>query len=255
MCYAYKTVTDWETGEIHKVSYRDFRKLEQEGKIKPSSDGYYYAKATVPVIILEDGDFKVVPMRWDLVPRDYMEEHPEYDLATVLKKKNSRAKNPDTQRPWGFDSFNARKETLTSRPAFRQSWKEGLRCVMPAIGFQERANMEGAPAEFKNRSWAIDLDGIYYMGGIYDVWERKDERLESCTIITMDSEGHSKLRAIWHERHPLILREDQVDEWLDPSTSPDQARQMVMQFDSGKMSLSEIIKKPKSEAGPTSEIG
>src|SRR4051812_16250261 len=133
MCYAYKPVKDPATGKIWKVNYRDFRKLVQEGNIKETSDGYYYAKATVPVIILEEGDYKVVPMRWDLVPRDYMAEHPEMDLAAVLKKKNSRAKNPETQRPWGFDSFNARKETLASRPAFRQSWKERLRCVMPAV--------------------------------------------------------------------------------------------------------------------------
>jgi putative SOS response-associated peptidase YedK len=245
MCYAYKPVSGSD-GQIWKVPIREFRQLELEGKILPSSDGYYYAKATVPAIILEDDEYKFIPMRWDLVPRDFMKEHPEFDLATVLKKKNSRAKNPDTQKAWGFDSFNARKETLASRPAFRQSWKEGLRCAMPAIAFQERANMDGAPKEFQNRSYEIALDKPYYMGGIYDVWERKGERLESCTIITMDSTGHEKLRSIWHERHPLILKEDQLDEWLDPDTTPERAKQMVMQFDPDLMTVHEIIKKPKS---------
>lgn len=253
MCYAYKPVRS-ASGVIYKVPLKEFRRLEQEGLILPSIDGYYYPKATVGAIILEDDEYKVVPMRWDLIPRDFMKEHPEFDLATVLKKKNSRAKNPDTQKAWGFDTFNARRETLASRPAFRQPWKEGLRCAMPTTAFQERANMEGAPTEFKNRSWEIELDGTYFMGGIYDVWERNGKRLESCTVITMDSEGHEKIRSIWHERHPLILKEDQLDEWLDPSTTPDRAQQMIMQFDPARMNIREIIKPAKPpKADPDSQ--
>jgi len=243
MCYAYKPVTDSQ-GRIWKVPHKEFERLYREGKIVPNGiDRYHYAKATVAVFLLRDGEPAVLPMRWDLIPRDYMIEHPELTLAEVIKKKNSRAKNPDTMKPWGFDSFNARKETLASRPAFRQPWKEGKRCVMPLQAFQERANMDEAPAEYKNRSWEIELDRPAYLGGIWDHWERKGESLDSCTVITMDSEGHEKLRSIWHERHPLILTEDQVDEWLDPKTTPDRARQMVMQFDPERMKVREIVKK------------
>jgi putative SOS response-associated peptidase YedK len=245
MCYAYKPVAG-EDGKIYKVTLREFRQLEQQGIIKPSSDGYLYAKATVGALLLEDGETKVKPMRWDLIPRDYLSEYPELTLAELIKKKNSRAKNPDTQKPWGYDSFNGRKETLASRPTFRRSWKEGKRCVMPAVAFQERANMEGAPAEFKNRSWQVELDRPVFMGGIWDRIERHGESLDSCTIITMDSGGHEKLRSIWHERHPLILTEDQVEEWLEPKTPMERARQMVMQFDPDRMTVTEIIKKPKS---------
>jgi putative SOS response-associated peptidase YedK len=189
-------------------------------------------------------------MRWDLIPRDFMVEYPEFDLATVIKKKNSRAKNPDTQKAWGFDSFNARMETLASRPAFRQSWKEGKRCVMPAQAFQERANMEGAPEEYKNRSWEITLSRPAFMAGIWDRWERKGESVGSCTIITMDSEGHEKLRSIWHERHPLLLTEDQVDEWLDPKTTTVRAREMIQQFDPAQMTIHEIIKSAENKQKP-----
>lgn len=245
MCYAYKPVMDPQ-GRIWKVPQKEFERLYRSGKIVPNGiDGYHYAKATVAAILLRDGEPAILPMRWDLIPRDFMAEHPEMTLAEVIKKKNSRAKNPDTMKPWGFDSFNARKETLASRPAFRKPWKEGLRCIMPLEAFQERANMDGAPIEFKNRSWEIVLDQPYFLGGIWDRWERNGESLDSCTVITMDSEGHSKLRSIWHERHPFVLREDQVKEWLDPQTSVDKARQMVMQFDPGKMTIREIIKKPK----------
>lgn len=244
MCYAYQPVRD-SRGIIWKVPHREFKALIRDGQIKPSPDGYHYARSAVEVFRLRADVLEAVPMRWDLIPRDFMSEHPEFDLDTVVKKKNSRAKNPDTQNAWGFDSFNARKETLSSRPAFRRPWKEGLRCVMPVEAFQERANMDGAPAEFKNRTWEIKLDRPAFLGGIWDRWERNGEEIESCTVITMDSLGHEKLRSIWHERHPLLLTEDQVGEWLDASTTVERARQMVMQFDPARMAITEIIRKAK----------
>lgn len=241
MCYGYKPVRDID-GSISLVDPKEFRKMVQSGTIKISPDGYHYAKATVGVILFRAGGLQVAPMRWDLIPRDFLSQYPELTLAEAIQKKNSRAINPDTQKAWGFDSFNARKETLASRPAFRKPWKEGLRCVMPAEAFQERANMDGAPTEFKNRSWEITLDRPAYMGGVWDRWERRGETLDSCTIITMDSEGHKVLRSIWHERHPLLLTETQAVEWLDPKTTMERARQMVMQFDPDRMTVKEIIK-------------
>src|SRR5688500_3023828 len=107
MCFAYQPATPAASGKIFQVQQTSFLQLLLDGKVQPPSDGFLYAKATVGAILFEEDEYKVVPMRWDLVPRDFMRDHPEFDLAAILKKKNSRAKNPDTQLAWGFDSFNA----------------------------------------------------------------------------------------------------------------------------------------------------
>ncbi|MEO6094656.1 MAG: SOS response-associated peptidase family protein [Fibrobacteria bacterium] len=244
MCYAYKPVRG-EDGTIYKVPLREFRLLELEGRIKPSPDGYHYARATIGVILILDGAVKTAPMRWDFVPRDYLSAYPDMRLQEVLKKKDSRKENPDTGKPWGFEAYNARSETIRTRYSFKDSWKEGKRCIIPATSFKERPNMEKAPLKTKGREYEIALDQPYFLGGIWDKWERNGETLYSCSVITMDSEGLKKISDIWHERHPFLMTPEQVDPWLDPKISPAQAFRMIRQLDDTHMEVREINASPQ----------
>jgi putative SOS response-associated peptidase YedK len=193
-------------------------------------------------------------VRWDLVPRDFLSSEPSFPLSEILKKKNSRAKNPATGKSWGFDSYNARVETIASLASFKKPWQEGLRCILPTQAFKERPNMDGAPAAFKGKEYVIKLDGTYFLGGIYDTWERKSEKLDSCTIITMSSKGNAKIEGIWHERIPLILTEQEALRWLDPKTTPDQAMHMCKQLSADRMEISEV-EKPAAKPKPESQQG
>jgi putative SOS response-associated peptidase YedK len=244
MCYAYKPVRG-EDGTLYKVPLKEFRLLEMEGRIKPSPDGYHYARSTVGVIVRQDQDYKVVPMRWDLTSRDYLSNYPEMKLAEVLKKKDSRKENPDTGKPWGFEAYNARVETLRTRFSFKASWKEGKRCILPASAFKERPNMDDAPLKSKGREYEITLDQPYFLGAIWDKWERQGEELYSCSVITMDSAGLKKITDIWHERHPFLLTQAQADVWLDPATTPADAYKMIRQLDDAHMDVREINTKPQ----------
>ena len=234
MCYAYKPVYG-HNGTVYKVPHREFKLMVQDGRIETKTDGYHYAKDTVGVLAHRGGEITAVPMRWDLIPKDFLKNE-NLTLAEVIKKKNSRAKNPATGKAWGFSSFNARAETVGKLWSFRRPWNNGLRCVVPVATFKERPNMEGAPKEFQGNEYELLLDRTYYLGGIYDLWEsRAGERIESCTVITTSSQGHSLLESIWHERIPVILTEAQVEQWLDPKVGPAQAMGMCLQLVPAKM--------------------
>jgi putative SOS response-associated peptidase YedK len=129
MCYAYKPVYDGD-GNVYKIRSGEFQRLLLEGAVIKKPDGYHYAKDTVGVLVLRDGAPTVAPMRWDLIPKDFM----------------------------------------------------------------------------------------------------RGEKLDSCTVITLSSEGHALLKSIRHERIPLILTESQVGTWLDPKISPAQALQLCIPF-------------------------
>ena len=50
--------------------------------------------------------------------------------------------------------------------------------------------------------------------GLWDRWKtRKDESIESCTILTTTP---NSLLADIHDRMPVILRREDYDLWLDP---------------------------------------
>lgn len=242
MCYAYKPVYGHD-GKIFKIALKEFNYLLREGSVLEKPDGYHYAKDNVGTLLYRNGEVSAVAMRWDLIPKDFLWSE-KLSLAETVKKKNSRAKNPVTGKSWGFSSFNARVETVASLWSFRRPWDMGQRCVMPVTAFKERPNMDEAPPDFKGKEYEITLNRSRYLGGIYDEWQSHEgEKIESCTVITLSSEGNEKLAAIWHERIPLILEEEQVEAWLDPNTTPKQAMQMCVRLEATKMEIAPVESK------------
>jgi putative SOS response-associated peptidase YedK len=108
----------------------------------------------------------------------------------------------------GFSTFNARAESLTEKPAFRDTWRMGRRCLVVTDGFYEWRKSDRQP-------FAIGMadDGLMTMAGLWDEWRDPltKERLRSCTIITTEPNG---LMATLHDRMPVILNEQDWPKWL-----------------------------------------
>lgn len=228
MCYGFYPVVK-PVGGVDWVPREEFFRMHREGRVTVRGDGFHYVKDDIGVYTWRNG-IEAAPMYWDLVPRRFFQkENPS--KAEMLKQKNSRAKGSK-----GFSSYNARSETVEELFSFRDPWREGKRMATPASAFRERPNMDGAPPEFRGKEYEVQLDGPMYLAGIWDKWENKaGEALDSCTIITVDSLGNSVLRGIWHERCPLILDESALQEWLDPKTTPERARDMFRLFPAARM--------------------
>ncbi|MBJ8338388.1 SOS response-associated peptidase [Antrihabitans sp. YC3-6] len=135
-------------------------------------------------------------MRWGLIPR-----------WTKPAEPGVPAK--------GKPLFNARADTATTTPAFRDAVKT-KRCLVPMDGWYEwltEPGPDGKPA--KVPFFMTPADGSrLYMAGLWSVWRDGDRPpLLSCTILTTDSVG--ELARI-HNRMPLIMPSDAWDRWLDP---------------------------------------
>lgn len=128
---------------------------------------------------------EVVPARWGLV--------------------NSWAKDTKS----GARNINARAETVDERPTFREAF-EKRRCVVPADGFYE---WTGPP---KNRQpfWFHRASGqLLLFAGLYE-WRKQGDAWDATfTIVTTEANG---LLSSIHDRMPVILEPDAVDEWIDP---------------------------------------
>jgi putative SOS response-associated peptidase YedK len=68
---------------------------------------------TIGTIVPETGRRAYVPMRWGLVPNWWSKTLKDLKLAT----------------------FNARAETVDSKPFFRSAWKRRARCIIPVSGY------------------------------------------------------------------------------------------------------------------------
>jgi putative SOS response-associated peptidase YedK len=210
--------------------------------IQVPGEGFYYAKDTVPVFLAGD---EVRAMRWDLVPRGFLRLE-KATLAEAIRKKNSRAVNPETGKSWGFSSYNARIETLEKLWTFKEAWRDGNRGVIPVEAFRERPNMEGAPEESKGREYEIRLDRPRFLAALFDTWKSRDgETLESCTVITGPSDAVPELQNIWHERIPILLSAEACEAWLDPATSPGTALALLRDAPVPPLTVQEVPQAPK----------
>jgi putative SOS response-associated peptidase YedK len=238
MCYAYKPAS--------------LPGIRVAGGAAETADGFYYAKDTVPVLLPGD-DVRL--MRWDLVPRRFLSRE-KPTLAEAIRKKNSRAVNPETGKTWGFSSYNARLETLEKLWTFKEAWRDGNRGVIPVEAFRERPNMDGAPEESKGREYEVRLDAPHFLAVLFDAWKSRDgETLESCTVITGPSDDIPALQSIWHERVPILLSAEACEIWLDPATSPRTALALLWDAPVPRLTVQEVPQAPKTPKAPKPSKG
>ena len=152
-----------------------------------------------PVILLRGGRRVVELMRWGLVP----------SWATEPKHF--------------VGNFNARSEQAPERPMFREPFRR-RRCLVPASAFYEWTHVPGQRRKIKYRITRSDGD-LVALAGVWDYWRRGDETIRSYTILTTEPNA---MMAELHERMPVILGEEEWDEWLSPETAPDTVRAMCM---------------------------
>ncbi|TAL13361.1 MAG: SOS response-associated peptidase [Frankiales bacterium] len=160
---------------------------------------------------VEEPPEEVLPPSWNVAPTD-----PVY---AVLERGGSRLLKVvrwGLVPSWAKDRkgaarlINARRETVTSTPAFRTAYAR-RRCLLPADGYYEW-QVDGG----RKQPWFLTgQDGEpLAMAGLYEVWAPAGgERLWTCTVITTDAAdelGHI------HDRTPLLVPRGDWGRWLDP---------------------------------------
>lgn len=243
MCYGFHPALEVLEGRAETRQLAFFDKLF-EVQVAPRSDGFHYAKDDIPVLLSRDGRLEATVLRWDLIPRHYLKER-NPSLKEVVAIKNSRRPAGGVPPSAIFNSYNARMETVAEKLSFKQSWKEGRRFAVPVLKYRERPDMELAPPEFRDAEFNIQPDEGHFLAGLWDEWKNdREESLLSGTVLTLSSAGNAKIEGIWHERAPVLLPADQVETWLSPQTSPEEARQLCTLIRSERIRIEKVMKKP-----------
>ncbi|MBR3017834.1 MAG: SOS response-associated peptidase [Clostridia bacterium] len=123
---------------------------------------------------------------------------------------------------WGFANprtggllINARSETASTKPTFREAW-ESHRCIVPASYYFEWEHVGDATGKKSTgHKYMIQPAGqtTAWLCGLY----RLEQGLPSFVILTR--EPGEAIRFI-HDRMPLMLPREQVDEWIKPENYP-----------------------------------
>ena len=112
--------------------------------------------------------------------------------------------------------FNARSEDVADKASFKTAVKK-RRAVIPATGYYEWRVVDGAKVP---HFISLPGDELVLFAGLYEWWRKPDATdddpdrwLLSASILTRASAGPL---ADIHDRMPVFLDADLVEEWLDP---------------------------------------
>ena len=163
------------------------KKISKQFKVEevpPLVARYNVAPTQSVLVVREPDEREAVFLKWGLVPR--------------------WAKDPAI----GNRLINARAETVTEKPSFRDAFSR-RRCLVPMEGFYEWARRGDSKRPF----YFHMRDGEpFAVAGLWEVWEGDGDPLATCTLLTTSA---NELLAGYHGRMPVILRPEDYDLWLD----------------------------------------
>lgn len=199
----------------------------------------------------------------DLSPRYNIS--PTQDVAVIANVPTDTAESPKTGQmeffhwglipSWAKDPkignrmINARSETLSEKPSFRNAYKH-RRCLILADGYYEWKQI---PGDKSKQPIYIRLKSQkpFALAGLWEVWQTNgmDKPLHSCTIITCPPNAF--LEKI-HHRMPVILSRDAYAEWLAPNQqSADTLQSLLAPYPDEEMEaypVSRFVNRPTNDS-------
>jgi putative SOS response-associated peptidase YedK len=201
--------------DLQRYGVSDVPEQVPRWNIPPSSD--------ILVVRERKGVTEAEMIKWGLVP--------------------SWAKDPSI----GNRMANVRSDTALEKSSFRAAMQK-RRCLIPADVFYE---WQDVPGQKRRKPYAVAVNGgeIFALGGLWEAWRAKEggEWVITCAILT--TEPNELLEPI-HDRMPVIIRPDDYESWLSPSTVMGEVRRLVSPFSADEMKTWEIgllVNDPKTD--------
>jgi putative SOS response-associated peptidase YedK len=167
----------------------DYSEIKIKLKFDPASPAPNYAAdwnkpPTEPMLVaIRSMDGARVPkmMKWGLIPH---------------WSKDSKLQ---------YSTINARSEDFRTKPAFRDAWQWGQRCLVITDGFYEWKKLDPKGKEKQPYAIAMANNMPTVMAGLWAKWKSPEgEQVLSCTILTC---GPNSAMGELHDRMPVILDE------------------------------------------------
>jgi putative SOS response-associated peptidase YedK len=138
----------------------------------------------------------------------------------------------------GLRTINAKAETITTTPAFREAIKY-RRCLVPADAFYEWQKLDAKTKQ----PFAIALKSgePYALAGLWEKWKDRKAGAELLTFTVITTDPNEVVQPL-HDRMPVIIPEKDYDRWLQPGDPERPPIDLLRPFDSDKMSAWKVDK-------------
>ena len=141
-----------------------------------------------------------------------------------------------------YSTVNCRSEEASGKPTFRDAWRNGQRCIIPALSFDEPCWETG-----KNVWWRFRrADGLPWgLAGLWNTWVDRStgEVIETYTMLTVNADAH-----------PIMSRMHKPDPKLQPDQQDKRSVVAVEQADIEQWLLGSLSEAGKLLMPPAIEL-
>lgn len=143
-------------------------------------------------------------------------------------------------------SVNARAETLTKKPMFREL-VNSKRCLVLADSFYEWRTSSAGKQPYRI---LLKSEELFCFAGFWDEWADKatGEVVDTFTIITTKA---NKLMRPIHERMPVLLHPEQEEEWLSCESANEHLLSLLKPYPSEELKaypVSSLVNSPANDS-------
>ena len=122
------------------------------------------------------------------------------------------SKDPDI----AWHTYNARSETVASKPSFRDAWHKGQHCIVPIDAFFEPDWRTGKALPTRIRLASGEPMGA---AGLWATWkDAQGQMRHSFTLLTINADAHPLMNQMHkpadEKRMIVILPPERYDDWL-----------------------------------------
>lgn len=136
---------------------------------------------------------------------------------------------------FGRRTYNARSETVHEKPTFRDAWRKGQHCIIPAAAIYEpdwRSGKAKATRIQRTDGKPMGIAGLWA-----DCTLSSGEKINSFTMLTLNADDHAFMRYFHkpddEKRIVAILNDDQYDDWL--KAKPKNRMDFIKQYPAEQM--------------------
>ncbi len=192
--------------------------------------GYYFSAFNLPFLpVISNKEPGVIKsFQWGLIP--------------------SWIKNDEKAKKIRYSTFNARAETITEKPSFKNPVKH-KRCLIISDGFFEWHTANG-----KKIPYYIYLKEHkpFAFAGIYDTWKNPSKGFEITTFSIITTKANPMIEKIHNikKRMPVILTPDEEKTWISQQAKETEIIKLLKPYVQHKMkahTVSPLINKKNTE--------
>jgi putative SOS response-associated peptidase YedK len=150
-------------------------------------------------------------------------------------------------------TLNCISEEMWEKPSYRDSVKEGKRCLIPVTGFFEWEWLDSSGKKKQPYHIFLKDQKIFSIAGLHSSWANKEtgEIIYTYTVLTTKA---NKLMEKIHNnkrRMPVIIERQYENDWLNGNLTKDDVNAFCQPFNTNLMDAYPISKRITSRTDPS----